>query len=133
MQHDCHEFLAYLFEQLSDEQTPVTKKKFEGEDPEIPLDQLIEDFQTLNPSIIDRIFGGLMQNVVRCGKCRHESITTYPFTTISLSCKSSLNKAMQDHFKEKAIDDYYTCEKCNKNSKAKKRHHLVKIPKVVVF
>ena len=32
MQHDSHEFLVYLFEQLSDEQNPKLKETFNGSD-----------------------------------------------------------------------------------------------------
>ena len=34
---------------------------------------------------------------------------------------------------ENTLDDYYTCEKCNKKSKAKVRHSFVKLPKILVF
>ena len=40
---------------------------------------------------------------------------------------------MQDYYTEHQIDDYFTCESCNKKNKAKVRHNLVKLPKVLVF
>lgn len=40
MQHDSHEFLVYLFEQLQDEQTPKQKQKFNGSDPKISVKQI---------------------------------------------------------------------------------------------
>ena len=71
--------------------------------------------------------------MVRCGKCRYESITFVPFQTISLQHKSSLEKCIVEHLSEKAIDDLYTCEKCGKNSKAKKGHMIVHLPRVLCF
>ena len=74
-----------------------------------------------------------MQTIVKCGKCRHESVTCNPFMTQSLQCKPTIQKCLQEYYTESALDDYYTCEKCHKKSKAKVRHLLVKLPKILVF
>ena len=71
--------------------------------------------------------------MVKCGKCKFESITYTQFMTQSLQHKKYLTDCLKDQFNERAIDDYYTCEKCKANSKAKKRHKLVYLPKVMVF
>ena len=47
--------------------------------------------------------------------------------------KASLAKCLQDYYTENTIDDLYTCESCHKKTKAKVRHMLVKLPKVLVF
>ncbi len=53
--------------------------------------------------------------------------------TQSLQHKASLIKCLQEYYTENALDDYYTCESCHKKTKAKVRHALVKLPKVLVF
>jgi len=74
-----------------------------------------------------------MQTIVKCGKCRHESVTCNPFMTQSLQHKPTLIKCLSDYYNENAIDDFYTCESCHKKTKAKVRHMLVKLPKVLIF
>ena len=133
MQHDSHEFLIYLFEQIQDEQTLKTKIKFNGSDSKKTARQICEEYYSLNPSIIDRIFSGIMRTIVTCGRCDHASITYNPFMTQSLQCKATLEKSMNDIFYEHQIDGLYICEKCKKSSKAKVRHELVHLPKILVF
>lgn len=55
--------------------------------------------------------------------------------TQSLQHKGTLMKCLNEFYQENSIDDYYTCEseKCGKKTKAKVRHLLVKLPKVLVF
>ena len=42
-------------------------------------------------------------------------------------------KCLSDYYTENALDDYYTCESCGKKTKAKVRHMVVKLPKVLIF
>ena len=54
--------------------------------------------------------------------------------TQSLNHKASLDKCLRDHFSESEITDKYTCDSCHKKAtKAKKRHLMVKLPKVLIF
>ena len=53
--------------------------------------------------------------------------------TQSLQHKDTLTKCLLDSFSENSIDDLYTCEGCGKKSKAKVKHMLVRLPKVLVF
>lgn len=54
--------------------------------------------------------------------------------TQSLNHKGSLEKCLKDHFQENEVNDKYTCDSCKKTYKnAKKRHLMVKLPKVIVF
>jgi len=98
MQHDSHEFLVYLFEQLQDEQTPKSKLKFDGSDPKKSVKQICQEYYSLNPSIIDQTFSGIQKTIVTCNKCSYASVTFNPFMTQSLSCKSSLLKSLHDVF-----------------------------------
>lgn len=133
MQHDSHEFLVYLFEQLQDEQTPVFKEKFDGSDPKKTVQQVCEDYYRLNPSVIDKIFGGMMKTIVTCSRCEYASVTYNPFMTQSLGCKPTLEKSLHDVCVEHQIDGLYICEKCKKSSKAQVKHEIVKLPKILIF
>ena len=53
--------------------------------------------------------------------------------TQSLQHKPTLLRCLQEYYSETALDDYYSCEKCHKKSKAKVRTMLVQLPKVLVF
>lgn len=54
--------------------------------------------------------------------------------TQSLNHKKSLDQCLKDHFQESDITDKYTCDSCKKTStRAKKRHLIVKMPKIMVF
>ena len=135
MQHDSHEFMVYLLEQLQDEQTLRSRPVFNGSDPNKPVEQICTEFSRSYSTIIDEIFSGIMQTIVKCGRCHHESITFNPFMTQSLQHKATLVKCLQDYCAENTLDDFYTCEdrRCQKKSKAKVRHLLVKLPKILVF
>lgn len=74
-----------------------------------------------------------MKTIVTCGKCKHQSVTYNPFMTQSLSCKSSLERALHDVFDEHQIDGLYICEKCKKSSKPRVKHEVVKLPKILIF
>ena len=94
---------------------------------------MIDEYQLAYPTIIDSVFGGLMQTIVKCGKCKHQSITCSPFMTQSLQHKSTLSKCLNDYFNEHTIDDVYKCENCSKQSKAKKSHQIIRLPQIQVF
>ena len=121
-QHDSHEFMVYLLDQLQSEVLLTTLPKFNGDDSEKAIPDIINDFNESFPTVIDEVFGGLMQTVVKCGKCKYNSVTRSPFMTQSLQHKNSLIKCLKDQYDEHQIDDTYKCEKCSKKSKAKKSH-----------
>ena len=131
-QHDSHEFMVYLLDQLQSEVLLSDLPKFNGDDNTRGFQTLINDFNTSYPTVIDQVFGGLMQTYVKCGKCKHNSVTNCPFMTQSLQHKSSLVKCLKDFYDEHQIDDTYKCEKCSKKSKAKKSHKIVKLPQIFI-
>lgn len=133
MQHDSHEFMVYFLEQLQEEQTLKIRAMFNGSDHNKSIADINTEFKTCYSTIIDQIFSGIIQTIVKCGKCRHESVTCNPFMTQSLQHKATLMKCLTDNYTENALDDYYTCEECHKKTKAKVRHLIVKLPKILIF
>lgn len=54
--------------------------------------------------------------------------------TQSLNHKKSLEYCLQEQFRESEVNDKYTCDSCKKvTTKAKKKHNIVKLPKILVF
>lgn len=132
VQHDSHEFMVYLLEQLQDEQTPKGGV-FDGSDGKKPLSQICEEYFRVRPSIIDKLFSGIQQTIVECGKCGYNSLTCNPFMTMSLQYKATIEKAIYDHLSEEQIDGLYKCEKCKKESKARVRYEFVRLPKYLML
>lgn len=87
----------------------------------------------MRPSIIDRIFSGIQQTSVICGKCSYNSLTFNPFMTVSLQYKSSLESAIQEQLSEVKTDGNYKCDKCHRESKAKISNEFVRLPRYLVF
>lgn len=42
-------------------------------------EKVVTDYFRLNPSVIDRVFSGIMKTIVTCGRCQHKSVTFNPF------------------------------------------------------
>ena len=132
VQHDSHEFMVHLLEQLQDEQTPKGGV-FDGADSKKTLQQICSEYFAVRPSIIDKLFSGIQQTIVECVKCGHKSLTCNPFMTMSLQYKNTVEKAIKDHLSEETIDGLYKCEKCSKESKAKVKYEFIRLPKYLML
>jgi len=53
--------------------------------------------------------------------------------TLSLQHKSTLGKCIKEHLQEVQLDNQYKCDKCHRESKAKVKHDIIKLPKYLVF
>ena len=94
MQHDSHEFMAYFFSSLQDEETPMEGSQFDGSKEDKTLDMVIDEYFSSHPSIIDKMFSGIQKTVVTCKICKAPSITYNPFMTLSLAFETSLEKCI---------------------------------------
>ena len=72
----------------------MNRPKFDGSDDKKTVQQICSEFSRSYNTVIDRIFSGIMQTIVKCGKCRYESATYNPFMTQSLQHKASLVKCL---------------------------------------
>lgn len=111
-QEDSHEYFMSLMSRLQEDSTPKGVK--------------------LNESIIYDIFGGLLNQVVVCQKCKTKSITKQEFYDLSLGFKKSkgsytIEKSIKDFFNSETIKQDkdnqksgYFCEKCKENHTATK-------------
>lgn len=126
-QHDSHEFMVYLLEQLQDEET-LSSAVFSAPDPKLSQRQVCEQYDQLRTSIVDRLFTGMQRTAVSCAKCSYQSLTYNPFMTISLACKTSVDSAIREHLSEVKTDGQYKCDKCKRESKARVSHEFVRLP-----
>ena len=94
-----------------------------------------EEYFNANPSIIDKIFTGIQRSVVTCGSCEYQSIMYKPFSALSLTFESNLDKSLKKQFETSQFDSQnkYKCEKCSKKTKAKHYVKVCYLPEVLVF
>lgn len=97
------------------------------------MSEICAQYDSVRPSIIDKLFAGIQQTKVVCGRCGYQSLTYNPFMTISLQYKPSLVSAIEDSLSEVRVDGNYKCDKCRKESKAKVSHEFVRLPKYLIF
>mmetsp|Transcript_42676 Transcript_42676/g.31215 ORF Transcript_42676/g.31215 Transcript_42676/m.31215 type:complete len:106 (+) Transcript_42676:326-643(+) len=92
-------------------------------------------YEQSHPSIVDKLFSGMLKTVVICDSCKEKSTTYNPFMTLSLAFDSSLDKCIANFLKEDTLSskDKYLCQKCHKSTKAKIRSELSKLPNILVF
>ena len=82
-QHDANEFILYLFSKLQDEQTPKFAK-FVSDYYEDGI-KAWKGYEAQHQSIIDKLFTGMSQTNIRCGKCKNVSVVYDCFNHIHLS------------------------------------------------
>jgi ubiquitin C-terminal hydrolase len=128
----------HLLGQLQDEETPLTSKKFDGDQtkhPDRSMSELYEEYFTANPSIIDHTFTGINRSVVECGNCSYESVMFKPFSVLSLQFESNIGLSLKRLFEVSQFDadNLYKCEKCSKKTKAKHYIQMCMLPEVLVF
>ncbi|XP_042519593.1 ubiquitin carboxyl-terminal hydrolase 25-like [Macadamia integrifolia] len=87
-------------------------------------------------TIVKEIFGGALQNQVKCLSCGAESNKTDEIMDISLDLFqiNSLKDAMQRFFQAEILDgsNKYKCEKCKKLVAARKQMSILKAPNILV-
>jgi ubiquitin C-terminal hydrolase len=111
--HDSHEFMVFLLEQLQNEELPKKRIAFDGSDPKKSLLQICEEYKAAHPTIIDQLFSGISQTIVRCAKCKYESLTCNPFMTLSLTFNNNITRCIREQLAEDTISGTYTCDKCH--------------------
>jgi len=63
-----------------------------------------------HPSIVDKLFAGIIRNTVRCGECGGRSVTYDPFLELTVEIsKDSLADCLADYFSEEHLDCAIAC------------------------
>ena len=93
-------------------------------------------YESTHPSMIDKLFTGLLKTTVTCGACNFSSVTYGPYMTMSLAFYTTLDGCIRRFLKEDYIEDHadkrelYKCEKCLKRTRAKIKTDIAKRPQV---
>lgn len=129
-QEDCHEFFMSVLSVLQSNTVPSGHK--------------------MNTSIIHTIFGGVLEQTVRCQECQNVSITKQEFMDLSVSFskkmasysesrdKFTLESAIKEHFEAEWItkDDNnngYHCPSCLKDTVASCQSTIIEAPEHLII
>ena len=93
-------------------------------------------YESTHPSVIDRLFTGLLKSSVTCTHCEKTSVTHSPFMTMSLAFEATLDACIRGFTREEQIDgqgERYKCGGCQKKTRAWIKVEVARRPKIMVF
>jgi ubiquitin carboxyl-terminal hydrolase 2/21/ubiquitin carboxyl-terminal hydrolase 8 len=126
MQHDAHEYLAYLMDQFHEE------LKTESVVPDGMMnaaDRAWYTFLSKQTSEMVRIFFGMLRKTVICSNCQNKTYQWELFNTLKIPCEgATFNDWIQKEVNEVSEIDAYKCDTCNGKYPAKKYSHVWKAP-----
>jgi len=142
-QQDSLEFLQFLLGALQSDTNRVKgKPKYEelkgkGTEQEQALEAL-NYARKWHDSVIDDIFGGMLQSVVVCGTCKHASHCFDPFSDLSVPIcgrNASVADCLASFTEVETMgkSDGYRCEKCKCVVRATKQLLIYSLPKILVI
>ncbi|KAL8161380.1 hypothetical protein V2J09_012869 [Rumex salicifolius] len=129
-QEDAHEFLRYVIDACHNtclrlKKLQLRRKGGNGGGRE-----------NLGKTIVSDIFGGTLQNQVKCLSCGAESNKVDEIMDLSLDIlhSNSIKESMQKFFQPEILDgnNKYKCDKCNKLVAARKQMSILQAPNVLV-
>lgn len=136
-QHDAHEFLRVILEQMHLE---LKKCRI----PEKMEKWLIEESGTAPVvagfTVISRLFEGALQSTVECLQCRNSSVKHDPFMDLSLDINTfehgraiRVQDCMRQFFSKEVLDqrDLYTCAHCMQKQPSTKQMSITNLPPVI--
>lgn len=145
-QQDSQEFLHALLEALQNETNRAAIKpqyrQLEGKGSEV--EQAEEAWQyarTWHDSIVDDIFGGMLQSTLRCNSCKRESHCFEPFIDLALPIPApskghtTLEACLEAFFAREELDgsECYKCESCKRSCHHSKAMQLWHPPPVLLL
>ena len=93
------------------------------------IDTIFTEIKMKNP------FEGSMKSTIICTSCQHQSVTTYPFVTVSVQIPATgvhrLEDLLQEFSREEEIDGI-ECETCRKKQQCTKKLEIVPAQVVVI-
>ncbi|XP_019193407.1 PREDICTED: ubiquitin carboxyl-terminal hydrolase 25 [Ipomoea nil] len=133
-QEDAHEFLRYVIDACHN--TCLRLKKLQQQRKKVGNGSA-GGGDGSESTVVKEIFGGALQNQVKCLSCGAESNKVDEIMDISLDVlhSSSLKDALQKFFQPEILDgnNKYKCEKCNKLVAARKQMSILQAPNVLVI
>ncbi|XP_069108012.1 ubiquitin carboxyl-terminal hydrolase 37-like isoform X2 [Argopecten irradians] len=130
-QHDAHEFLGQVLDQLKEEVTKVASST-----PSPHRDESDTDTQYINPTVQN--FEMEVLHSITCLNCQEVVTKAEQFNDLSVDMPrrrkngdpSSIQNALDLFFRSESIE--YTCEKCGSN-KSEVTHKFTRLPRVLVL
>eukprot|EP00242_Pyramimonas_sp_CCMP2087_P018002 CAMPEP_0198226400 /NCGR_PEP_ID=MMETSP1445-20131203/105160_1 /TAXON_ID=36898 /ORGANISM="Pyramimonas sp., Strain CCMP2087" /LENGTH=347 /DNA_ID=CAMNT_0043906201 /DNA_START=194 /DNA_END=1234 /DNA_ORIENTATION=+ len=131
-QEDAHELLRYAIEALHQSCLKQAGRKEDGPAALGPSGQY-----KVKRTVIENMFGGVMQSQVKCLGCGFESNTNEPIMDLSLEVGgmgASVTRALGLLTAAERLDgqNKYRCGGCKKLQAASKRLHLLSAPNILV-
>ncbi|KAL3854008.1 hypothetical protein ACJMK2_013292, partial [Sinanodonta woodiana] len=132
-QHDAHEFLCQVLDQLKEEVTKVGKAT-PSQSPSSSEGGVKQDY--VNPTVTNFEFE--VRHSITCFQCGEEVTKTEQYNDISVDLLKTrdplhppnLQQALDTFFRKECIE--YTCEKCG-HTKSEVAHKFVRLPRVFIL
>lgn len=142
-QHDAHEFLTFLLDQLHDETNTRRDKdqkvnKIEDGDPRSLLHNAIRywrSYTTKNDSIVTKYWRGMTTGLNICKECgnRTTPIEVFDVKTVNIPAEDpSLQKALKELTATELVTPF-ECTPCKKPTTLRKRAFFSRLPDRLVF
>nr|XP_027196969.1 ubiquitin carboxyl-terminal hydrolase 3-like [Dermatophagoides pteronyssinus] len=144
---DAHEFLRYMLDRLHTELSSFNHNQYQQQHKIYSPNHNISILSTNNKStMVTSIFGGILQNEVRCLICGNESRKHDPFFDLSLdipqpstqdSNGSNSNYLLTDclskftELEELGETELYNCPTCKKKQRSSKKFWIRRLPNVL--
>lgn len=86
-------------------------------------------------SIVKKLFGGMIHNIIKCDYCGNRSHNYDSFFTLQLNVRNDIYECMDDFIKEEQIDkdNMILCDFCGMKNKAHKKMNISSMPKILVI
>jgi ubiquitin carboxyl-terminal hydrolase 8 len=145
MQHDSHEFLSFMLDQLHEGLAEEVSMTIARPPPTSPTDHAIQGaleawkqaFSKNYSPLADMLFG-LYRQVITCQTCHKESVRYETFNMLkvqvpeSMPTAASLHAMIAEEFKEETIEGY-ACDTCKPTrTTATKKVYLWRIPRFLI-
>ena len=149
-QHDAHEFMRFLLNELHEEISSVEGRKSPADNE--TLGEACARHLTWEDSRISELFGGMLRSEVCCSVCSDKSIVYIPFMDIALPIQETTEESYYHFFSssdpavqldtclkiftaEETLDgeDCPYCNICNALTKSTKQLTIAKLPKLLVI
>lgn len=86
-------------------------------------------------SIVKKLFGGMIHNIIKCDYCGNRSHNYDSFFTLQLNVRNDIYECMDDFVKEEQIDkdNMILCDFCGMKNKAHKKMNISSMPEILVI
>ena len=131
MQHDAHEYLAYLIDQFHEEvKTDAVYEETNEQTMDAMAKRAWNLFLFKKTSPLTDIFYGMMRKTVMCSHCATKTYQWEIYNTLKINCKGeTLLDWIKAEVNEVTEIEQYKCDTCKGSHPAKKYSHVWSLPK----